>query len=285
MSKPAKTFLIIAAIMIMTGLVLSVAAFFSGNWHLSWDNGNLPILSDDSEQSPVSYEPQEYTVDAAGITRLDIGAVADDIIIQVNQDSNDIIVYYNNSKYHRYDVENTGNTLSISYHDLKHGLGFFELQRHIRPSQMEIWLPQSFFSEGNLDLELVSGGIELNGILGRSCDLKSVSGDIQLLDCSFSELIWYSVSGDILIRGGQGIATGESISGEATIENADFSELEIETVSGDINADFRGTSDDYSIDTDSVSGDIEADRGNDQAARHIDLETISGDIELDFISQ
>lgn len=285
MNKTVKVILIIAAVMIMTGLALCVAAIASGNWHLICRGNNMPLTAEDAQIGAADYQSQEYQIDADGISRLEISAVADDIIIKANTDSNDIIVHYTNSKYHRYDIEARGGHLSIRYRDLDHGLGFFALQQRIVPSRIELWLPQSFFDQAEVDLELVSGGIELQGISGVSCTVKSVSGDIQLLDCAFDELDWYSVSGDTLIRGGAGSAHGEAISGSVTIEGADFSKLEINLISGDIEAELLGGSQDYRIDTESISGDIEADRGNDLAAGRIDLQTTSGDIELDFLNR
>ncbi|NLF79914.1 MAG: DUF4097 domain-containing protein [Clostridia bacterium] len=285
MNKTVKVILIIAAVMIMTGLALCVAAIASGNWHPIRCGNNIPLTAEDAQTEASGYQSQEYQIDADGISRLEISAVADNIIIKAHADSNNIIVHYTNSKYHRYDIKATGGNLSIRYRDLDHGLGFFALRQCLLPTQMELWLPQSFFERGELDLELVSGKIELQGISGASCAVKSVSGDIQLLDCAFDELDWYSVSGDTLIRGGSGSAHGEAISGSATIEGAGFSKLEINLVSGDIEAELLGSSQDYRIDTKSVSGDVEADRGNDLAAGHIDLQTISGDIELVFHSR
>lgn len=129
--------------------------------------------------------------------------------------------------------------------------------------------------------------------------IDTVSGDLNLLEGEFDEIIYDSVSGDIEIPKmvGRIIQMGTT-SGDLDVDDVKVHEFDYESVSGDIDIEVL-TVDDFMVDTtsgelevyikgeggnltfDSVSGDgdIYLDNVNNRA---FEIDLLSGDIERDF---
>jgi len=279
MSKTTKTIIIIAAVMIVIGVALCTIAFSSADWSIN------KLYSLVNNYDAPDYQEQEYRIPAEGLSQLKVDTVTDNAIIRVNPE-NDIRVVCRDTQYYVYQVEASGNTLSIDYRKPDSFFGWINLIPHIAPANVEIWLPESFFTEGNIDLDLVSGDIYLENIRGNDFHADTVSGDIQISGCNFTQINWQTVSGDVALSDSEGVTSkGETTSGNIQIRDCAFEEMLLSTISGEIEARLLGDSHDYRIEAQSVSGDIEKDRGNDQADKTIYLETVSGDIDLQFILQ
>lgn len=279
MNKTTKTIVIIAAVMIVAGMSLCVVAFSTADWNIN-KLYSLVNAYDDPQ-----YKEQEYHIPAIGLTQLTVDTVSDNVIILPNTE-NEIRVVCRDTQYYTYRVETSGSTLHIDYYKPASWFGFINLIPRIAPANVEIWLPETFFTEGNIDVELISGDISMENIRGNILRAETVSGNIKMNSCQIGQISWNTVSGEtVLTDCTGGVPQGKTTSGDIQIRDCAFDRMILHTVSGDIKATLLGESQDYRIETESISGDIQKDRGNAQAEQLIYLETVSGDIDLQFYPQ
>ena len=76
-------------------------------------------------------------------------------------------------------------------------------------------LPASW--RGKLDLECVSGAVQINGIQADTLDVETVSGAVNISDCSAATLDAESVSGSVHAAGAFGKAAVETVSGSIQV--------------------------------------------------------------------
>jgi hypothetical protein len=279
MSKTTKTIIIIAAILIVVGMALCVTAFASADWNIN------KLYSLVNAHGEPEYTKQQYDIPVEGLSQLSVENVADNVTLLLNTEDTIRVVCYD-TQYYTYRVEANGDTLDIRYYKPDSVLGWINLIPNLGSANLEIWLPESFFTEANIDLETVSGEIRLDNIRGKDLNAETVSGSIQISGGTFNQITWQTISGDVALTDIAGtVPKGETTSGSINILNCAFTEMYLYTMSGDIQATLLGNSQDYRIKAQSVSGDIEKDRGNDQADQQIYMETVSGDIDLQFIEQ
>lgn len=279
MNKTTKTIVIIAAVMIVAGMALCIIAFSTADWNIN-KLYSLVNAYDDPQ-----YKEQEYHIPAIGLNHLEVDIVSDNVIILPHTE-NDIRVICRDTQYYTYRVETSGSTLYIDYYKPDSWLGFINLIPRITPANVEIWLPETFFTGGNIDLELISGDISMENIRGNILHAETVSGNIKMNSCHIGQISWDTVSGETIFTDCTGVVPkGETTSGDIQIRDCAFNRMILHTVSGDIKAALLGESQDYRIETKSISGDIKKDRGNAQAEQLIYLETVSGDIDLQFYPQ
>jgi DUF4097 and DUF4098 domain-containing protein YvlB len=107
--------------------------------------------------------------------------------------------------------------------------------------------------QASLQVEVVSAGVDVDGLAGKSLKVEGVSGKLKLTGGA-SEIRISSVSGDVTL-------------------DAPGKETHIETVSGDVQA--HGMIGEFKVET--VSGRIHVDAGS---LRRLDAGTVSGDIEI-----
>lgn len=125
-----------------------------------------------------------------------------------------------------------------------------------------------------LNVEVVSASVDVDGTAGRRLSVESVSGALHLAgqpdECDLS-----SVSGRIEVAGCRQRLDVESVSGNVRVRDAG-GELEFETVSGDINVD---TARYRKLNAGTVSGTITI-RGEVEADGRVEIESMSGDVSL-----
>lgn len=129
-----------------------------------------------------------------------------------------------------------------------------------------------------LSVESVSGALRLAGQPGE-CDLSSVSGRIEVGGCR-ERLDVESVSGNVRVRESGGELEFETVSGDIDVETVRYRKLSAGTVSGTIA--IRGELDpDGRVEIESMSGDVALQIGAD-ASVDLHAETFSGRIRSDF---
>jgi DUF4097 and DUF4098 domain-containing protein YvlB len=127
---------------------------------------------------------------------------------------------------------------------------------------------------GDLKLQSVSGSV--SGDVGGNVRATTVSGDVRLTAHAAKAVEVKTISGDIQLMGGGGEVDVSTVSGSATIELADVTRGRFKSVSGDMTADLA-LAPDGQIESESVSGDISLKFAAVPAAE-FDVQSFSGDI-------
>ena len=131
-----------------------------------------------------------------------------------------------------------------------------------------------------LDVESVSGDVDLDSIDSSDIDVQTVSGDVSANAVTGSESDYESVSGDMIIRGARGRIDVRTVSGRVELEASAVSDLETESVSGNLDARLAPNTG-ASLSFSSHSGTLYLQLRVDETPR-IRAETYSGGIESDF---
>jgi hypothetical protein len=131
---------------------------------------------------------------------------------------------------------------------------------------------------GALELRSVSGNIRGDG--GGDLRVNDVSGDIHFTATAAKRIEAKSISGDIVLTGGNTDIEASTVSGDARLTLGTVSRARFKTVSGGISATLAVAAD-AQIDGESVSGDIRLDFAGETAA-DFNVQTLSGDIENCF---
>jgi DUF4097 and DUF4098 domain-containing protein YvlB len=131
---------------------------------------------------------------------------------------------------------------------------------------------------GALELRTVSGNISGDG--GGDLRANDVSGDIHFTAMAAKRIEAKSISGSIVLTGGNADIEANTVSGDAHLTLGTVSRARFRTVSGAISATLAAAAD-AQIDGESVSGDIKLDFAGEPAA-DFDVRTLSGDIDNCF---
>ena len=131
---------------------------------------------------------------------------------------------------------------------------------------------------GALELRTVSGNISGDG--GGDLRVNNVSGNIHFTATAAKRIEAKSISGDIVLSGGNTDIEASTVSGDARFTLGTVSRARFKTISGGISATL-GAAADAQIDGESVSGDIRLDFAGEPAA-DFNVQTLSGDIENCF---
>ena len=131
---------------------------------------------------------------------------------------------------------------------------------------------------GALELRTVSGNISGEG--GGDLRANDVSGDIHFTAMAAKRIEAKSISGNIVLTGGNTDIEANTVSGDAHLTLGTVSRARLRTISGAISATLAAAAD-AQIDGESVSGDIKLDFAGEPAA-DFDVRTLSGDIDNCF---
>jgi hypothetical protein len=135
-----------------------------------------------------------------------------------------------------------------------------------------------FAVHGGLELRTVSGNIDAEG--GGDVHANAVSGDIHLTANAAKVIEVKSISGNIVLTGGNAEVEATTVSGDAKLSLGTVSRARFRTVSGELTATL-GAAANAQIEGESVSGDVKLDFASAPAA-DFDIQTISGDIDNCF---
>lgn len=286
MKKSTKIILIIAAVLIVLGIVISSISLKDGaNIEIRHEDGSIDVVGEmineaidkasgyvmdqinvayitgsgdyvgERSWNPVS-PGNEYSVPADGVSSLSIAWIAGGIEI-VPVSGNEIKISescetpLDGETALCWRVEN--GVLEIKY----------SVRRDELPSKyLRVELPETLEFE-NVAVDTTSGSIGAGALTMKNLAVSSVSGDITLSDCTVGMLAAETVSGEVQIG----------------VRNAD-AKLKINTVSGDVSLLVpKGTK--PAVWFDSVSGDIigsiHCDFSEEAA---FNVETVSGDLRI-----
>jgi DUF4097 and DUF4098 domain-containing protein YvlB len=131
---------------------------------------------------------------------------------------------------------------------------------------------------GDLKLQAVSGSV--SGDVGGDIRATTVSGDVRLKARAAKTIEVKTISGNIQLMGGGGDVDITTVSGSATIELADVTRGRFKSVSGELTAALALVPDGQ-IEGESVSGDVSLNFAGAPAAE-FDVQSFSGDIKNCF---
>lgn len=131
---------------------------------------------------------------------------------------------------------------------------------------------------GDVKLQAVSGSV--SGDARGDIRASTVSGDVRLTAHAAKTIEIKTISGDIQLMGGGGDVDITTVSGSATLELGDVSRGRFKAVSGDLSAKL-GIAPDAQIESESVSGDVSMTFPGSPAAQ-IDVQSFGGDIKNCF---
>lgn len=165
-----------------------------------------------------------------------------------------------------------GDSLSIKVKYPNSGGGWFGSGNRSEPSRIEVRMPAG----ASLDVDVVSAGVDLEGLAGRRLAVDSVSGSVQVRASRSGEARFDLVSGDLEAELDSEDISVDTVSGDVRLSGQGGGELGVDTVSGDANLAFRSLS---RVVMDSVSGDLELRTGLAPSGR-ISADTVSGGVRL-----
>lgn len=230
----------------------------------------------------------EIAVEADRIQNIEIEWVSGNIDIRVaTDDSREIRIMESGytDEEHQAVWEIRGKTLVIQYSEPSVQFGFVSSP----DKDLTIVFPAGWVC-GNLDIETVSGGVNVTLLTASEIELENVSAKCLFESCTAREVTASTVSGEVEYRGHVDNLDCESVSADCKVvlteEGAD--RLTMEAVSGDLIVCLWETTG-FSANIDSVSGNIYSDfhtasSGGDQVYGdgncRLEAETVSGDIQI-----
>jgi DUF4097 and DUF4098 domain-containing protein YvlB len=131
---------------------------------------------------------------------------------------------------------------------------------------------------GDLKLQTVSGNV--TGEAGGDVHANSVSGNVTLTAAAAKAIEVKTVSGDVVLTGGDGETEVTTVSGSAKITLGTAARARFQSVSGNLTANFA-LGPNAQIDGESVSGDVRLEFAKTPEA-DFDIQTFSGDIRSCF---
>lgn len=233
--------------------------------------GNMNIASEAINESR-AFEPSE-------ISSIEVDLVSDDLNI-IPTTKGDITVHFygqasTNIKRNlpRLVAYRTGDKLHVEVEQRPNI--FFGI--NIRRTTLDIYIPQVQLEE--MDIDVVSGDVKIEGINSSRLAIDSTSGDMKLEKISAEQIRIGSTSGDISVRDYTGNMDVSNTSGSVSLISGTGNEnIYVKTVSGDILIDQDAVSD---MSIGATSGDVRINLSRD-AEFYLDAYTVSGEIKQDF---
>lgn len=131
----------------------------------------------------------------------------------------------------------------------------------------------------HIDLESLSGDIEIEKVTSKQCEVNSTSGDLHLYQVKIQEVNLETVSGSIEISESDiEKCDASSVSGDIESESLEAIEMQCTTVSGDIDVQLDMSQEDYFIEVHKLMKTTKIGKG----PNLLKLSTTSGDVEYEF---
>lgn len=213
------------------------------------------------------------------IDEINLETVYHKIIIK-ESNSDEVIFEYPKSNKYYYDVSLSGGSLDIEYS--QKGLDKF-MKKMMMPcvDTIRLYLPAK--SHIKLNIENVSGSMEISDLKLDSVDIENVSGVIRIENVILDNLDAETVSGPYHLNNVKADEISlESVSGRIDMTMVKADEIDLETVSGSLNLEICGNKEDYNISIEKMFADvdIESESGEDNK---LHIETVSGSINYRFV--
>ena len=219
------------------------------------------------------------------VQKLDIESISYSYVIQ-STTGNKLTVDYEDSADSSLNITMRNGTLSIEQ-DPMNQFDFSNMFRKwserkniFSSSTVTISIPESY--NCSLDIENVSGKIEINGIASGKTYIENVSGKITITNTFVEKLDCETVSGAIDISQFSSASTIdiESVSGSIKLQDINCDHITIESVSGSVNASILGNYEDYNIEIEGLFNNKTIDNNGHKS---LNIETVSGSINYKFI--
>lgn len=289
-------------IRIIVGLVLAVLltailvvlltgqnVFGRLGWNGGWINNlvNRAVytsggVNDDTNEIVVS---EQASVPAASVQKIKIDWVAGNVELRVGSGSD---VTFSESAYRnlterqkmRYSVSSDG-TLKINFcDDLDNIFNWFSVDANMPSKTLVVEVPASLAgSLKEINIDVVSAGVDLSGVYGTETDIETVSGEIHCADVSVEKLSLGSTSGAIVCENAQAQKLDLNNVSGSVVAAGEFAEIDAETVSGSVRLDLSTAPN--KINVDGVSGSITV-ALPETAGFAARLDSVSGSISCDL---
>ena len=219
------------------------------------------------------------------VQKLDIESISYSYVIQ-STTGNKLTVDYEDSADSSLNITMRNGTLSIEQ-DPMNQFDFSNMFRKwserkniFSSSTVTISIPESY--NCSLDIENVSGKIEINGIASGKTYIENVSGKITITNTFVEKLDCETVSGSIDISQFSSASTIdiESVSGSIKLQDINCDHITIESVSGSVNTSILGNYEDYNIEIEGLFNNKTIDNNGHKS---LNIETVSGSINYKFI--
>ena len=289
-------------IRIIVGLVLAVLltailvvlltgqnVFGRLGWNGGWINNlvNRAVytsggVNDNTNEIVVS---EQASVPAASVQKIKIDWVAGNVELRVGSGSD---VTFSESAYRnlterqkmRYSVSSDG-TLKINFcDDLDNIFNWFSVDANMPSKTLVVEVPVSLAgSLKEINIDVVSAGVDLSGVYGTETDIETVSGEIHCADVSVEKLSLGSTSGAIVCENAQAQKLDLNNVSGSVVAAGEFAEIDAETVSGSVRLDLSTAPN--KINVDGVSGSITV-ALPETAGFAARLDSVSGSISCDL---
>lgn len=219
------------------------------------------------------------------VQKLDIESISYSYVIQ-STTGNKLTVDYEDSADSSLNITMRNGTLSIEQ-DPMNQFDFSNMFRKwserkniFSSSTVTISIPESY--NCSLDIENVSGKIEINGIASGKTYIENVSGKITITNTFVEKLDCETVSGSIDISQFSSASTIdiESVSGSIKLHDINCDHITIESVSGSVNTSILGNYEDYNIEIEGLFNNKTIDNNGHKS---LNIETVSGSVNYKFI--
>lgn len=318
MSTKAKTWLIIAILFIVGGLLLAgVGTAMGGTWSYSYffKDGHINFSKNSD-----NYVSEKKIV--SDFSKLNVTAGTVDVIIEKGADECSVFYYVPENMVPTID---DGDTLTIEVPKQTSFFDFFNFNTGESP-YIKITVPSddekkfdiststgdvnivrlSFYGKigsstgditlnttslGDVTLSTSTGDMFINGVRSSGVEISTSTGETRISDSVIDKLVSKTSTGDIDIIGSEfnRIQIDGSTS-DVTLTSTKVEDIKIDVSTGECELELLGNASDYSCKLNSSTGDIDYDRheyekrySNDGTGKGtISIETSTGDIEVRF---
>lgn len=277
MKTSKRTIMIIAAVLMIAGAVISSSVFVFSDFKLS-------------DMSNVKYETNTYTI-TENFDNISVASGDFDINFYPSENKICTVVCKESDKIH-HSVKVDNNTLTINELEVAwfERINFMTIEKFeiniylpeleyetldISCSSGNVTVPDKFIFNKNANITVSSGDVSFDGYVKNNLEISATSGDIKLTDVKAEDITLSVTSGDIRCVKTQAFNRlhTTATSGDITIKDSGMDYLWNGTTSGD--TDLINSTAFYDIYMESTSGEIELDRCD---ADTFEINTTSGDI-------
>lgn len=280
MKQTKKTALLIAAVLIAVGLVISVGVLASVKFDVSRLNtGEFTTNTYDMEKDFQNIYIQAEDYDIRLIPSSDnrckvICQEGRDIVCSVSVEGDTLVIEQRNQRDWREFIDFSWGERELTVYLPRAEYG----KCHLESLSGDIEIPGEFtFAEASVSS--TSGDISFDAAVKGTCSLESFSGDLDLHNVTAEAIEAQTISGDIecfhvIAREKMEM---ESTSGEIELTRSDAAAMKLETVSGDVEGTLLSGKE---FDIETVSGEVMVPpSGTGGSCR---IKTVSGDIEMEI---
>ena len=293
MKKGFKILLIVSCILVIVGLIITIAALIFGASESLGDlsaeiNKVLGFIDDDFYEPPLDFDgtiaaapgadsfvsvdldsDQPIEIDPATIRAINIEWIAGDVIITGG--APEFLIEENNSTSHKTVCILKEGVLYIKYKETMSGINLSAINEK---KDIAIRLPIT--DRNSFDYVSVSGAsskLDIANITANKIDIGTASGDCELFTVNAAELDIGTASGNITLHGVFDNVECSTASGTIS-GDGEYGKFSADTASGDVM--MGGSFGEFSAET--ASGDVTL--LSDHGPYDLDVETASGDVDI-----